>query len=159
VQLGIPLLTLIDTPSAEPGSAAEADGIAGEIARTIAAVAAARVVTVSLCVGEGGSGGAMALGYTDRAFLLRGAVFSVIGPEAAGAILARDPARAPEMADALGLTGPDLLGLGIVDGIVPDAGPDVVKLVRDQLVEAMANATAGDRMARSGRATQRWLRV
>jgi acetyl-CoA carboxylase carboxyl transferase subunit beta len=156
-QLRLPLLTLIDTPGAEPGPKSEAGGIAGEIARTLRTVASSPAVTISICVGEGGSGGAMALGYTDRAFMLHGSVFSVIGPEAAGAVLERDPGRAPAMADALGLTGPDLLRLGIVDDVLPDAGPDATDLVRKRIVEAIDTAAVGDRERRANVATNRWL--
>ena len=100
-RLGLPVLTLIDTPGADPGPAAEASGLAGEIARTLLAMAELRGPSVALCVGEGGSGGAMALGHADRLLLLDGAVFSVIGPEAGAAIIYRDRARAPELTSAL----------------------------------------------------------
>jgi acyl-CoA carboxylase subunit beta len=156
-QLDLPLVTLIDTPGAEPGPKSEAGGIAGEIARTLRAVASSPQVTVSLCVGEGGSGGAMALGYTDLAFMLHGSVFSVIGPEAAGAVLERDSRRAPAMADALGLTGPDLVRLGIVDEVLPDAGPDAVDIVRKRILAAIETGVVGDRERRTGRVTRSWI--
>jgi acyl-CoA carboxylase subunit beta len=156
-RLGLPVLTLIDTPGADPGPAAEAGGIAGEIARTLQAFAGTASVTVSVCVGEGGSGGAMALGYTDRAFLLNGSVFSVIGPEAAGAVLERDAGRAPAMADALGLTGPDLVRLGIVDDLLPDAGQHAIDLVRKRIIDAFDAAAPVDRELRTSRATRAWL--
>jgi len=158
-QLRLPILTLVDTPGAEPGPKAEFDGIAGEIARTLRSVSQARGVTVSLCVGEGGSGGALALAYTDRMFMLAGAVFSVIGPEAAATVLLRDASRAPAMADALRITGPELRSLGIVDGLLPDAGPGAVDVVRDAVLEAFDCAAPGDRDVRSDRATQPWLRT
>src|SRR6185437_7148949 len=108
-QLRLPLLTLVDTPGADPGPRAEAGGIAGEIARTLCLMTEFPGVSVSVCVGEGGSGGAIALGHADRVFLLSGSVFSVIGPEAAAVILERDAGHAPQLADALGLTGTSLL--------------------------------------------------
>nr|WP_246497247.1 carboxyl transferase domain-containing protein [Sphaerisporangium rubeum] len=158
-QLGLPILTLIDTPGAEPGPRSEAGGIAAEIARTLQALARTRSVSVSVCVGEGGSGGAVALGYTDRAFMLDDAVFSVIGPEAAAVVLFRDPSRAGEMADAMRITGADLRRLGIVDGLLPGAGPRAVRAVRDAVLTAFDTAAPGDRDVRSDRATQVWLRT
>lgn len=158
-QLRLPLLTLVDTPGAEPGPEAEFDGIAGEIARTLRAVSQARGVTVSVCVGEGGSGGAIALAYTDRLFLLAGAVFSVIGPEAAATVLLRDANRAPDMADVLRITGPELRSLGIVDGLLPDAGPGAVDAVRETVLAAFDSAVPGDRDVRNDRATRPWLRT
>ena len=158
-RLGLPLLTLVDTPGAEPGPHSESGGIAAEIARTLQAIARTRSVTVSVCVGEGGSGGALALAYTDRAFMLDDAVFSVLGPEAASTVLFSDPGRAPEMADALRITGPDLRRLGIVDGLLPGAGPDALRAVRDAVLEAFETAAPGDRDTRSDRATYPWLRT
>lgn len=156
-QLGLPLLTLIDSPGADPGPAAEAGGIGVEIARALRSVAGAENVTVSVCVGEGGSGGAMALGFTDRAFMLHGSVFSVIGPEAAGIVLAGDHRQAPVMANALGLTGPELVRLGVVDDLLPDAGPDAVEIVRKSVLDAIDTAAVGDREVRAGNATAPWL--
>ena len=89
-RLGLPLVTLVDTPGADPSPAAEVDGVAAEIARTLAALASCPTPTVSVCVGEGGSGGALALSYTDRLLMCEHATFSVIAPEGAAAILERD---------------------------------------------------------------------
>lgn len=156
-QLRLPLLTLVDTPGADPGPQAEADGIAMEIAKTLRLMAEAPVVTVSICVGEGGSGGAMALSYADRVLMLTGSVFSVIGPESAGVILERDPGRGEQMADALGLTGPTLLGLGIIDGLLPDIGPEAIHAALTAVTNAFGVAQPGDRELRAGRATWPWL--
>lgn len=153
-RLGLPVLTLVDTPGADPSPASERAGIAGEIARTLAALAAHSSPTVSLVVGEGGSGGALALAAADRCFLLDGSIFSVIGPEGAAAILERDAERAADVAPLLKLTGSDLLALGIVDGVIraePVAG------VADALRAALAEATPGDGRARLDAATSRWL--
>jgi acetyl-CoA carboxylase carboxyl transferase subunit beta len=119
-RLGLPLLTLVDTPGAEPGPAAENEGIAAEIAATFAALDRVGVPTVSVCVGEGGSGGALALAWTDVLLVQEHAFFSVIGPESAAVILERDASRAPTVADRLALTSADLRRLGIVDDVVPD---------------------------------------
>ncbi|MEU4244547.1 carboxyl transferase domain-containing protein [Actinoplanes sp. NPDC026619] len=156
-RLRLPVLTLVDTPGAEPGPAAESDGVAGEIAGTLLAMAGCRTPTVALCVGEGGSGGAMALAHTDRLLMLSGAVFSVIGPEAASMILYRDPGRAAELASAMRITAKDLHALGLIDGVVPESGPDAVRVVRDAVAQALAAATVGDRDRRTAAATVRAL--
>jgi len=155
-QLGLPLLTIVDTPGAEPGPAAEAGGIAAEIAQTLALMAELPTVSVCLCAGEGGSGGAMALGYADRLFLLTGSVFSVIEPSAAAVILHRDPARAPSLASALGITGAELSRLGLVSAVLPDAGVRAAD-VRSAIQAAFAAARPGDRAQRLDRATRCWV--
>ena len=147
-RLGLPLLTFIDTPGAEPGPNAEAGGIAHEIARTFAAMGELRSPSVAICVGEGGSGGALAFGHADRLLLLEGAVFSVISPEGAAAILERDVDKAPDVAERLKLTAADLIDLGIIDGVVRD---------RDEIIDALSHAKAGDRLTRTDAATARWL--
>lgn len=153
-RLALPVISLIDTPGAEPGWQAEQDGIAGEIARTFAALAALDVPTVAVCVGEGGSGGALALGAADRLLVQEHAVFSVIGPEGAAAILERDATRAPEVAAQLQLTSADLLRLGVVDGILPD---DVAGTVAGVHV-ALIDARIGDRVRRFDAVTAAALR-
>jgi acetyl-CoA carboxylase carboxyl transferase subunit beta len=154
-RLGIPLLTLVDTPGAEPGAGAEAEGIASAIAATTAALTEARVPTVSLCVGEGGSGGALALAACDIALILEHAVFSVITPEGAAAILARDPGQAPRYAADLRLTAQDLVELGIVDGVVAEESGETVD---HAVIEALRKAAPGDGLRRLDRATARWVR-
>jgi acetyl-CoA carboxylase carboxyl transferase subunit beta len=150
-RLAVPVVTFVDTPGAEPSHESEQAGIAGEIARTFALLAAHPVATACLVVGEGGSGGALALACTDGLYMLPGSVFSVIGPEGAASILHRDPTRAPEVAAQLRLTGPDLVDLGIIDAVVPDD-------VAAPAIEAALGAThAGDGRARFDRATERWL--
>jgi acetyl-CoA carboxylase carboxyl transferase subunit beta len=153
-RLRLPFLTLVDTPGAHPGRSSEADGIAGEIARTFAALDALSSSTVCVCVGEGGSGGALALGHTDRLLLLQHAVFSVIGPEGAAAILERDAGKAPELAEKLKLTSHDLLALGIVDEVVAETVEDV----RMAVSRALHDAQPGDRLRRVDAATTRWVR-
>jgi acetyl-CoA carboxylase alpha subunit len=109
-------------------------------------------------VGEGGSGGAIALGHADRAFMLSGSVFSVIGPEAAAVILDRDAGHAPQLADALGITGTDLLRLGVIDELLPDAGTAALAVIRTAVLDAIGTARPGDRATRTDRATAPWLR-
>ena len=152
-RLGRPLLTFVDTAGADPGAEAEADGIAREIALTFAAMDGLPTPSVSVCVGEGGSGGALALAYADRLLIQAHAIFSVIAPEGAAAILERDAAKAPELAARLRLTSTDLLDLGIVDEIV---GEDSASLCR-ALVAALDAARPGDRRRRFDEVTARWL--
>ena len=119
-RLGLPVLTLVDTPGATPAREAEVAGQARAIAETFDRLLALRTPTVCLVIGEGGSGGALALASTDRLLVQRGAVFSVIAPEGAAAILHRDSARAPEVAELLQPTAEKLVELGIAHALVPD---------------------------------------
>ncbi len=115
-----PVLTLIDTPGAYPGVGAEERGQAAAIARSIQAMSQLRVPTVSVVIGEGGSGGALALAVADRVLMLENSIYSVISPEGCAAILWDDPSKIPEAAAALKMTAKDLLDLGIIDEIVPE---------------------------------------
>ncbi|MBV8979552.1 MAG: acetyl-CoA carboxylase carboxyl transferase subunit beta [Acidimicrobiia bacterium] len=154
-RLSLPLLTLVDTPGADPSAAAEADGVAGEIARAFSAMAELPTTSVSVCVGEGGSGGALALGHADRLLIQEHAIFSVIAPEGAAAILERDTGKAPELAARLKLTSADLLQLGIVDSVVAEPDPAGMRVA---VVMAFNEARPGDRDRRVDRATMRWVR-
>ena len=156
-RLGLPLLTLVDTPGAEPGPAAERDGIAGEIAATIAAMARLRMPSVCVCVGEGGSGGAMALGHADRLFMLPSSIFSVISPEGAAAILYRDPSCGDQLAGPLKLTSAELIGLGIADGMLPELAVDRVGCLRRAVASAIGTALPGDRDRRIAKATRSFI--
>lgn len=119
-KFGLPLVTFIDTPGAYPGYEAERRGIAQALAQNLQAMALLPTPIVSVVIGEGGSGGALALAVADRVLMQEHAFYSVISPEAASAILYRDVTRAPEVAAALKLTAADLLRLGIIGGIVPE---------------------------------------
>nr|WP_260196066.1 carboxyl transferase domain-containing protein [Actinophytocola gossypii] len=119
-RLGLPVLTLVDTPGAAADPDAERAGAGPAIAELFAAVAAARVPVTTLVIGEGGSGGALALCSADRVWITPDAYFSVIAPELAAAILKRPPADVPELAGRLRLRPEDLRELGVVHGI---AGP------------------------------------
>ena len=116
----LPLITLIDTPGAFPGPEAEERGQAEAIARSIDAMTRLSTPVVVVVLGEGGSGGALALGVGDVVLALENAVYSVISPEGAAAILFRSNAEAQRAANALRLAGPDLLELGIVDGLIAE---------------------------------------
>jgi len=119
-KFGLPVVTLIDTPGAYPGYDAERRGIAQALAQNLATMALLPTPVVAVVIGEGGSGGALALAVADRVLMLEHAFYSVIAPEAAAVILYRDAARAPDVAAALKLTAPDLLRLGVIDSIVPE---------------------------------------
>ena len=113
-----PVVTLIDTPGAYPGFGAEERGQAEAIATNLREMARLRVPTISVVIGEGGSGGALALGVTDRILLLEHSVYSVISPEGCAAILWRSAEKRSEAARALRLTSSDLLKLGVADEVI-----------------------------------------
>ncbi len=115
-----PIVTFIDTPGAYPGIGAEERGQAEAIARNLLVMSRLRVPILSVVIGEGGSGGALALGVSDRTLMLEHAIYSVISPEGCAAILWDDPTKAPDAAAALKLTAKDLLQQGVIDEIVPE---------------------------------------
>src|SRR4029077_7057628 len=117
-RFNLPLITMVDTPGAATDAEAEASGITAAIAESLARLGRLRTQVVSVVVGEGGSGGALALSSGDRLLMMENAIFSVIGPEAASTILYRDADHAHELAAMLKLTAADLLRLRIVDRIV-----------------------------------------
>ena len=115
-----PIITFMDTPGAYPGIDAEERGQAEAIARNLREMARLPVPVISVCIGEGGSGGALALGVGNCVFMLENAVYSVISPESCAAIVWRDSAKAELAAEALKMTAEDMVKLGLVDGIVPE---------------------------------------
>jgi acetyl-CoA carboxylase carboxyl transferase subunit alpha len=119
-KFGRPLITFLDTPGAYPGIDAEERGQAEAIARNLREMARLGVPVVVVCIGEGGSGGALALGVGNLVLMLENAVYSVISPESCAAIIYRDSGKAEQAAAALRLTAQDLLSLGLIDGIVPE---------------------------------------
>ncbi len=118
-----PVITFVDTPGADPGLASEEGGQAFAIADNIYAMATLGTPIVAVVIGEGGSGGALAIGVADRVLMLENSVYSVASPEAAAAILWKDASRAPEAAAAMRVTAPDLYGFGLVDEIIPEPVP------------------------------------
>ncbi len=116
----LPVVTLVDTRGAFPGLEAEYRGIALTIGENLAALARLPVPIVNVVIGKGGSGGALALGLADVILMQENAIYSVIAPEGAAAILLRDPARSEELLPALKLTAHDLLELEVIDDIVPE---------------------------------------
>ncbi len=116
----LPIVTLIDTPGAYPGMGAEQRGQAEAIARSMQTCLQLEVPLISVIMGEGGSGGAIALATADKIYMLEYSVYSVISPEGCASILWRDAKQAKQAAEALKLTAHDLLDLGIIDDIIPE---------------------------------------
>ncbi len=119
-RFNLPVITLIDTPGAYPGIEAEERGQAEAIAQALEVMAGLGVPSVATIIGEGGSGGALALGVTNRVLILEFSYYSVISPEGCAAILWKDATMAPEAAARLKITAPDLLELGCVDAVVEE---------------------------------------
>jgi acetyl-CoA carboxylase carboxyl transferase subunit alpha len=119
-KFGFPLFCFIDTPGADPGVLSEERGQGNAIAECILAMAGLRTPIIAVVIGEGGSGGALAIGVADRIIMLENSVYSVASPEASASILWRDSAKAPEAARAMRITAPELHELGIVDLVVPE---------------------------------------
>lgn len=119
-KLGLPVITMIDIPGANVGVAAEERGQVEAIASSIAVLCSLRVPIVTVIIGEGNSGGALALAVADRTLMLEHSTYSVASPEAAAAILWHSAQRAPEAAAAMRITAQDMLGFGIADGIIAE---------------------------------------
>jgi acetyl-CoA carboxylase carboxyl transferase subunit alpha len=141
---GRPVVTLLDTPGAYPGIDAEERGQAEAIARNLREMARLATPVVCICIGEGGSGGALALGAGNRVLMLENAVYSVISPESCAAIIYRDSSKAELAAESLKLTAEDLLGFGLIDAIVSEPGggahedPDgAARMIAEQLRESL----------------------
>ncbi|HIY10945.1 MAG TPA: acetyl-CoA carboxylase carboxyltransferase subunit alpha [Candidatus Anaerofilum excrementigallinarum] len=119
-KFGRPIITFIDTPGAYPGKEAEERGQAEAIARNLAEMSSLSVPVICVVTGEGSSGGALALGVGDAVLMLQHAVYAVLSPEGFASILWKDSSRWQEAAGQMKLTAPDLLELGLIDGIVPE---------------------------------------
>jgi acetyl-CoA carboxylase carboxyl transferase subunit alpha len=165
---GFPLLTLVDTPGAYPGVAAEQHGQGGAIARSQAVMARLRVPSVACVIGEGGSGGAIALAVADRVLMQEHAIYSVISPEGCAAILWRDASEARKAAAAFKPDAAHCLELGVIDAIVPEPADgaqadhdEAARLLGDALREALdeLDGTAPEELRRRRRAKFRSLGV
>ncbi len=119
-RFGRPIITFIDTPGAYPGIGAEERGQAEAIAKNILVMSKLKVPIISIVIGEGGSGGALAIGVANRVLMLENAIYSVISPEACASILWRDSTKGAQAAQALRCTAPDCLRLGAADEVVPE---------------------------------------
>jgi acetyl-CoA carboxylase carboxyl transferase subunit alpha len=148
-RFGRPVITFVDTPGAFPGVGAEERGQGEAIARNLREMATLRVPIVCVVTGEGGSGGALALGVGDRVFMQENAIYSVISPEGCAAILWRDGGKAAEAAKAMKLTAQDARALGVVDGVIREpvggahrdhegAAREVLATLRAALMELQA---------------------
>ena len=126
-----PIISFLDTPAAYPGIGAEERGQAGAIAHNLKDMSGIKVPIIVVVIGEGGSGGALAIGVGDRIYMLEYAIYSVCPPEACAAILWKDRAMAPEAAKALALTSNNLLNLGIIDDIIPEPLGGAHRQVKD----------------------------
>lgn len=120
-KFNVPVLTLIDTPGAYPGIEAEKHGQGEAIARNLMEMSGIKTPLISVIIGEGGSGGALGLGVTDKIFMLENSVYSVISPEGCAAILYKNPNRITEAAENLKMSSQELLKLKIIDKIIPEA--------------------------------------
>jgi acetyl-CoA carboxylase carboxyl transferase subunit alpha len=119
-KFNLPVLTFIDTPAADPGLGSEERGQANAIAENLIAMAAMRVPAIATVVGEGGSGGALAISIADRILMMENAIYAVASPEACATILWKDAAQAPAAAEILRITANDLHGFGIADEVIPE---------------------------------------
>ncbi|HEY7398437.1 MAG TPA: acetyl-CoA carboxylase carboxyltransferase subunit alpha [Gaiellaceae bacterium] len=167
-RFGFPLVSLVDTPGAYPGVAAEQHGQGGAIARSQAAMARLSVPTVACIIGEGGSGGAIAIAVSDRVLMQENAIYSVITPEGCAAILWRDAGEAKKAAAAFKPDAAHCLELGVVDAVVaePEGGAQLdhdgaARLLEAGLVEALAELedVPGDELRRRRRAKFRGMGV
>jgi acetyl-CoA carboxylase carboxyl transferase subunit alpha len=143
-RFGFPVVTLVDTPGAYPGVAAEQHGQGGAIARSQAVMARLKVPTVACIIGEGGSGGAVALALADRVLMQQNAIYSTISPEGCAAILWRDPAEKKKAAAAFKPDAVHCLELGAIDAIVPEPEggahvdhDEAARLLRESVVDAL----------------------
>ena len=144
-RFSLPVISLVDTAGAYPGIGAEERGQAAAIARSTDCCMGLGVPIVSVIIGEGGSGGAVAIATANRIYMLEHAIYTVASPEAAASILWRDSSRAVDAATNMKITAQDLLKLGIIDGIIPEPiggahrdGVEVIKATGDIAVEALA---------------------
>ncbi len=143
-RFGLPIITFVDTAGAYPGVDAEARGQAEAIARSIEVCLSVKTPLVTVVIGEGGSGGAIALAAADRVYMMEHAVYSVISPEGCASILWRSGEQAKEAAEALRLTAEDLLKLGVIDGVITEplggahrAPEDAMRAVADAIEKAI----------------------
>lgn len=150
-RFGIPIITLVDTAGAYPGIGAEERGQAEAIARSTDACLGVGVPTVSVVIGEGGSGGAIAIAAANKVFMLEHAIYSVISPEGAASILWRDSTRAKDAATAMKITAQDLLKFKVIDGIIKEpmggahrAADDVISATGDRINAAFTDMAGQD---------------
>ena len=144
-KFGMPIINLVDTPGADPGIGAEERGQSEAIARNLQEIAVLRTPVIVIVTGEGGSGGALAIGVGDRIYMLEYSFYSTISPEGCASILWRDSSKAPQAAEALKFTSRDNLDHGVIDAVIPEppggAHRDwqlAAKFIEEQISQALA---------------------
>jgi acetyl-CoA carboxylase carboxyl transferase subunit alpha len=160
----LPVICFIDTPGADPGLESEEHGQAFAIAANIYAMTDLATASVAVVIGEGGSGGALAIGVADRVLMLENAVYSVASPEACAAIIWKDATRAPEAAAAMRVNAADLHAFGLIDEVIPEAPPahddptatidrvgDAIERHLIELDELWTRGASGERALREAR--------
>ncbi|MEO9613927.1 MAG: acetyl-CoA carboxylase carboxyltransferase subunit alpha [Nitratireductor sp.] len=157
-RFNVPLVTLVDTAGAYPGVGAEERGQAEAIARSISASLALRVPVVSVVIGEGGSGGAIAIATANKVYMLEHSIYSVISPEGAASILWHDSTRAKDAATSMKITAQNLLEMKIIDGIIQEPmggahrGPEaVIEATGKQIATALEEMAGADMDCREHR--------
>ena len=150
-KFGRPIITIIDTPGAYPGVEAEEKGQGEAIARSIALFSSLKVPVIALFIGEGGSGGALALGVANSIIMLENAIYSILSPEGFAAILWKDASRSKEAASVMKLTSYDIASFGIADAVIPEGEPplqmpcdDVVERIDSVLVSEILRLAPKD---------------
>lgn len=150
-RFGLPLISLVDTAGAYPGIGAEERGQAEAIARSTSACLALRSPSVSVIIGEGGSGGAIAIAVANKVYMLEHSIYSVISPEGAASILWRDTTRSKDAATSMKITAQDLLELKIIDGVIPEplggahrAPQDVIEATGQTIATALRELAGGN---------------
>jgi acetyl-CoA carboxylase carboxyl transferase subunit alpha len=147
-KFGMPILTFVDTSGADPGISSEERGQGTAIAESLLEMIGVEVPIVVTVIGEGGSGGALAISLGDRLLMLENAVYSVASPEASAAILWKDAARAPDAAATMRITAADLDRFGMIDELIPEPVPahqapqDTIRLVGDRIATHLNELTA-----------------
>ncbi len=168
-RFGMPVVTLIDTPAADPGIQSEERGQAQAIATNLLEMSRLRVPTIGVVIGEGGSGGALAIGVTDRVLMMENSVYSVVSPEGCAAILWKDAAQAPRAAEAMRISAQDLLEFGIADEVIPEpaggahldpiaAAAEVRNAILRRLHELRSLYGSGSQLRVEKLLEDRWLR-
>jgi acetyl-CoA carboxylase carboxyl transferase subunit alpha len=163
-QFQLPVISLVDTAGAYPGVEAEARGQAEAIARSIESCLDLRVPMISIIIGEGGSGGAIAIATADQVYMLEHSIYSVISPEGCASILWRSAQQAEDAAAALKLTAQDLHSLGLIDGIIPEPlggahrnKAAAIALVSEQIAKSLQQLTPWDSEKLIKRRRQKYL--
>ena len=164
-RFAVPVITLVDTAGAYPGIGAEERGQAEAIARSTSACLALRVPSVSVIIGEGGSGGAIAIATANRVMMLEHAIYSVISPEGAASILWRDTTRSRDAATSMKITAQDLMEMGVVDTVIPEplggahrAPEAVIEAAGEEIARAMRDFAGSNLDFREER-REKFLRI